>query len=241
MARRLVLEGCHVEGVFEIMPFSTGLKRNIAQCLEDFNIPLYYNSTITNIFGQKRLESVEVTTTGSNEKKIIGCDTLLLSVGLIPENELAVSCGIDIDEDSGGPVVDQFFSTSREGIFSCGNSLFVNDLADDVTRDAYKAAQSALDYLEGRKRGLPAISIKKGTGISQVVPQIICPNQDVELKIRVRRPYEKAAICIKDTGFEKPKKYLSPGELLFVNIRERDFKKHNLINKKSLVLDIKEI
>ncbi|MGM0366720.1 MAG: NAD(P)/FAD-dependent oxidoreductase [Actinomycetota bacterium] len=241
MARRLVLEGCRVEGVFELMPFSTGLKRNIAQCLEDFNIPLYLNSTVTNICGEKRLEAVEVTDMRSSKKRNIGCDTLLLSVGLIPENELSETCGIEMDSSSGGPLVDQDFSTSREGIFSCGNSLFVNDLADDVSRDAYVAAESAVNYIKGRKREEAAIRITKGNGINQVVPQKISAQRDVELKIRVAKPYEKAAVVIESIGFRRIKKYLSPGELVFLTIRKRDFDKYNLKDRENLVLGIEEI
>ncbi len=236
MARRLVLEGCKVEGVFEIMPFSTGLKRNIAQCLEDFDIPLYFNSTVTRIFGYKRVESVEVRTK-DGEPRLIDCDTLLLSVGLIPENELSISCGIKIDESTGGPEVDQDFSTSVDGIFSCGNSLFVNDLADDVTQDAYAAARGSIDYLGGKKIKAD-ISIEKGRGINQILPQKISAGKEVKLKMRVDKPYHRAALSIRGTGFKKVKKYLSPGELVFTTIREKDFGKYGLSAKNSLILDI---
>ncbi len=157
MARRLTLEGCKVKGVYELMPFSTGLLRNISQCLEDYDIPLYLSHTVTNIIGGKRLEAVQVCSVDSALKpvlssaKTIKCDTLLLSVGLIPENELAKTCGITIDKNTGGPVVGEDFQTSVPGIFSCGNSLFVYDLVDNVTEDGYKAAETqplpgGLDY-----------------------------------------------------------------------------------------------
>jgi len=238
MARRLTLEGCQVEGVFEIMPFSAGLKRNIAQCLDDFNIPLYFNSTVTHIYGRDRVEAVDITSMENKKSRIIDCDTLLLSVGLIPENELARACGIEIDEDSGGPVVDQGFSTSREGIFSCGNSLFVNDLADDVTRDAYRASESAVNYIRGKVTEKATIRIGKGKGVAQVVPQRVSGTRDVELKIRVRVPYKAAAIGIEGTGFRRVKKYLSPGELVVLNIRKQDFIKYGLLDKEILKLGI---
>lgn len=153
MARRLTLEGCKVLGIFELMPFSTGLLRNISQCLEDYDIPLYLSHTITNVIGGKRLEAVQVCRVDSSLKpilssaKTIKCDTLLLSVGLIPENEIAKTCGIILDKNTGGPAVDEDFQTSVPGIFSCGNSLFVYDLVDNVTEDGYKAAENAALYL----------------------------------------------------------------------------------------------
>ncbi len=238
MARRLTLEGCKVEGVFEIMPFSTGLNRNIAQCLEDFHIPLYLNTTVSRIYGNRRLEAVEVSGKGMKSAKTIDCDTLLLSVGLIPENELSRSGGIDIDEASGGPVVDQDFSTSKEGFFSCGNSLFVNDLADDVTQDAYTAAQSAVDYIRGRAPGKDLWSVKKGKGILQVVPQKLIKGKDVVFKIRVKEPYEKAQISLRGTNLARVKKYLSPGELVFFRIKAIDLEKCNLHHAQNLILDI---
>ncbi|MCL5069906.1 MAG: NAD(P)/FAD-dependent oxidoreductase, partial [Actinobacteria bacterium] len=134
MARRLVLEGCNVKGVFELMPFSTGLLRNISQCLEDFEIPIYLSHTVTKIYGDKRIESIDVAAVDKNLKTVkaktknIKCDTLLLSVGLIPENELSKTGEIEIDPKTGGPAVDENLHTSQNGVFACGNSLFVNDL-----------------------------------------------------------------------------------------------------------------
>ncbi len=238
MARRLTLEGCKVEGVFEIMPFSTGLNRNIAQCLEDFDIPLYLNTTVSRIYGRRRLKAVEVSGKGMKSPKTIDCDTLLLSVGLIPENELSRSGGIDIDEASGGPVVDQNFSTSREGFFSCGNSLFVNDLADDVTQDAYTAAQSAVDYIRGGPPKKALWGIKKGKGVLQVVPQKVIKGKDVVFKIRVKEPYQKAQISLRGTNLVRVKKYLSPGELVFFRVKAQDLEKCNLDHMQHLILDI---
>ncbi len=166
MARRLTLEGCRVKGVYELMPFSTGLPRNISQCLEDYNIPLYLSHTVTNIIGDKRLEAVEVCSVDSglrpilSSAKTIKCDTLLLSVGLIPENELAKTCGIRIDKNTGGPVVGEDFQTSVPGIFSCGNSLFVYDLVDNVTEDGYTAAENAALYLAALNTGKSTINSK---------------------------------------------------------------------------------
>jgi NADPH-dependent 2,4-dienoyl-CoA reductase/sulfur reductase-like enzyme len=170
MARRLTLEGCKVKGVFELMPFSTGLLRNISQCLDDYNIPLYLSHTVTNIIGDKRLEAVQVCSVDSalapvlSSAKTIKCDTLLLSVGLIPENELAKTCGIILDKNTGGPAVDEDLQTSVPGIFSCGNSLFVYDLVDHVTEDGYKAAENAALYLTSQDFGKNTIDVKAGTG-----------------------------------------------------------------------------
>jgi thioredoxin reductase len=166
MARRLTLEGCKVKGVFELMPFSTGLLRNISQCLEDYDIELYLSHTVTNILGGKRLEAVQVCRVDStlrpilSSAKTIKCDTLLLSVGLIPENELAKTCGIILDKNTGGPVVDENFQTSVPGIFSCGNSLFVYDLVDNVTEDGYKAAENAALYLRALNCSKDTIGLK---------------------------------------------------------------------------------
>jgi NADPH-dependent 2,4-dienoyl-CoA reductase/sulfur reductase-like enzyme len=168
MARRLTLEGCKVKGVYELMPFSAGLLRNISQCLEDYDIPLYLSQTVTNIIGGKRLEAVEVCSVDSTLKPILSsartvkCDTLLLSVGLIPENELSKTCGIILDKNTGGPIVSEDFQTSVQGIFSCGNSLFVYDLVDNVTEDGYKAAENAALYLATLDSGKDIIGRRAG-------------------------------------------------------------------------------
>ena len=197
MARRLFLEGCNVKGVYELMPFSTGLSRNIVQCLEDYGIPLYFSHTVTNIYGSKRVEAVEISQVDKDLKpkagtgKKIDCDTLLLSVGLIPENELSKTCGIEIDKYSGGPLVDEDLETSVSGIFSCGNSLFVSDIVDDVTEAGYIAAESAADYLRSGQRKKNYININTGANIAYVVPQRTSAQKDTMLRIRVKAPFKK--------------------------------------------------
>lgn len=157
MARRFILEGANVELIAEILPEPGGLERNIAQCVNDFDIPLLLSHTITNIFGEERLEAVEISKVDENLKPIKGtekkvkCDTLILSVGLIPENELSVSAGIKIDSKTNGPVVDENLETNIPGIFACGNVLHVHGLVDNVTKESYKAGQSAANYIKGLK------------------------------------------------------------------------------------------
>jgi NADPH-dependent 2,4-dienoyl-CoA reductase/sulfur reductase-like enzyme len=255
MARRLTLEGCNVKGVFELMPFSTGLLRNISQCLEDYNIPLYLSHTVTKIIGAKRIEAVEVCGVDSNLKpvfssaKTIKCDTLLLSVGLIPENELSKTCGIIIDKNTGGPAVDEDFQTSVPGIFSCGNSLFVYDIVDSVTEDAYKAAENAALYLsemdQYKKPAEPdkdtefsksdiklfngslqrnLVDIYPGENIAYAVPQKITAKKDVYFKIRAKVPLKNATIEFAGTTFRKNFKYINPGEMIFIKVPKQALK-----------------
>ena len=155
MARRLALQGAEVLGCFEIMPKSMGLTRNIVQCLSDYNIPLYLSHTITDIRGAKRVEQVAVSKVDANQRpipgteKVLDCDTVLLSVGLIPENELSRAAGVKIDHLSGGPVVDENLQTGIPGVFACGNALHVHDLVDYVTIEGEKAGAAAARHLNG--------------------------------------------------------------------------------------------
>jgi len=238
MARRLKLEGCNVKGVYEIMPFSTGLSRNISQCLKDFEIPLFLSHTVTNIYGEKRIEAVEISETdwqaGRREVKSgfkkykVKCDCLILSVGLIPENELSKTCGIDIDNNTGGPLVNEYFQTSAEGIFACGNSLFVNDIADNVTEDGFSAAASAIDFLN-KKDGFSISSYSRanivpGENIAYCVPQKISLLKDVNFKIRARFPLKNALIEFEQINFRQKIKYVMPGELINIKISRDYFK-----------------
>lgn len=184
MARRMTLEGADVEGVYEIQPEPSGLTRNVSQCLNDYNIPLHLSSTVTEIQGKNRVEGVTVCKVDRNYQPIretarnIDCDALILSVGLIPENEIAEPLDIPIDERTRGPVVDQNMMTMREGVFSCGNALHVNDLVDYVSESADIAGSMASEYLNdgGIKRML--VPIKPGSNIIYVVPQYIDINSD---------------------------------------------------------------
>ena len=149
MARRMTLEGAEVKLVCEVMPFSSGLRRNIVQCVENFNIPLKFGTTVVQIHGKQRVEGVTVAAVDKNRKPIPGteefieCDTLLLSVGLIPENEISNACGVSIDSMTSGPVVNEKMQTSVEGIFACGNTVHVHDLVDFVTAESLRAGENA--------------------------------------------------------------------------------------------------
>ncbi len=182
MARRLTLEGAKVLRVCEIMPYSSGLARNIAQCLDDFGIPLYLSHTVTEIRGRERVEGVVVSRVDENRRPIPGteeyveCDTLLLSVGLIPENELSREAGVELDAVTGGPVVDQYLQTSVPGVFACGNVLQVHDLVDYVTREAFAAGASAARYALGSAGygdGVRTLPTVPGEGVRYIVPQRI--------------------------------------------------------------------
>jgi len=157
MARRLTLEGAQVEGVYEAKPEPSGLTRNIIQCLEDYNIPLHLSSTVTKVFGEERLTAVEVSKLDDKmqpiegTQRIVPCDALILSVGLIPENEIAESLGVEIDGNTKGPVVDNSLRTSVSGVYCCGNALHVNDLVDYVSESGVIAALGAVNYLEGEE------------------------------------------------------------------------------------------
>ena len=203
MARRMSLEGAKVLGVAELMPYSNGLPRNMKQCLDDFGIPLYLSHTVTNVYGEDRLEKIELAKVDENRNPIPGSemyfdvDTLLLSVGLIPENSLAEEAGIDMDMSTRGPIVDENYMTSVLGIFACGNGLHVHDLADFVTKQAGEAALGALRYLNGS--GGDYSSIKAGNLIGYVVPAKLHKEnlpKTVTLYFRVRKPLKDVTIEI---------------------------------------------
>ncbi len=221
MARRLTLEGVRVDAVFEIQPYASGLPRNVEQCLNDYGIPLYLSHTVTKILGSRRLEGVEVSRVDENLKPISGtekvfpCDTLILSVGLIPENELSRMAGVELDPRTKGAVVDEFYQTSVPGIFAAGNVLHVHDLVDFVSLEAERLADSAARFLE---KGLPEakISVETGGLIGYTVPQKITGQQDVTLSFRPRRPRKNGWVEIRqnETCLVK-KKYqrLLPAEM----------------------------
>ena len=207
MARRMSLEGAKVLGVAELMPYSNGLPRNMKQCLDDFGIPLYLSHTVTNVYGEDRLEKIELAKVDENRNPIPGSemyfdvDTLLLSVGLVPENSLAEEAGIDMDMSTRGPIVDENYMTSVPGIFACGNGLHVHDLADFVTKQAGEAALGALRYLNGS--GSDYSSVKAGNLIGYVVPAKLHKEnlpKTVTLYFRVRKPLTDVTIEISKGG-----------------------------------------
>ncbi len=191
MARRLTLEGAHVLGVWEVRNEPSGLARNIAQCLEDFDIPLHLSATVTRVFGKSRVEGVEVCRVDEAMRPIpetaqrIECDALVLSVGLLPENEIAESLGVPIDPATKGPFVDQTFMTGVPGVFACGNALFVHDLVDYVSRGALIAGQNAAAYRPGRQRILNQTEYDKKDFL-YVVPQWTDPDADKEMDLYFR-------------------------------------------------------
>jgi len=223
MARRMTLQGAKVEAVCEILPYSGGLTRNIVQCLEDYGIPLYLSTTVAEIHGRERLEGVTVAQVDASRtpiestKRYIPCDTLLLSCGLIPENELTQAAGIDIDRVTGGAVVDQFRQTSREGVFACGNVLQVHDLVDHVSDEAETAGIAAADYVLGKNTDAPCIETRAGEGVRYVLPQRVRLTGDsVSLYLRVREPQSNVRMVVKNGGRvikTFPRLKVAPGEM----------------------------
>jgi len=205
MARRMSLEGAKVEAVCELMPYSGGLTRNIVQCLEDFDIPLYLSTTVAQIHGDKRLEGVTIAQVDENRrvieetKRYIPCDTLLLSVGLIPENELTKCAGIPISNLTNGAEVDENRQTCVPGIFACGNVLHVHDLVDYVSDEADIAGKGAAAYVKGELAGTKAIQVKAEGGVRYVLPQVVHTDcgKDVALFMRVAAPTGKVRLNVK--------------------------------------------
>ena len=205
MARRMSLEGAKVEAVCELMPYSGGLTRNIVQCLEDFDIPLYLSTTVAQIHGKKRVEGVTIAQVDANRqimpetRRYVPCDTLLLSVGLIPENELTRGAGIPMDPITNGALVDDICQTQVPGIFACGNVLHVHDLVDYVSDEADIAGKGAAAFVKGELAGTKAISVKAEGGVRYVLPQVVHSDcgKDVALFMRVAAPTGKVRLNVK--------------------------------------------
>ncbi len=223
MARRLTLEGAKVEAVCELMPYSGGLTRNIVQCLEDFDISLYLSTTVCEIHGKKRLEGVTVAQVDEKRQPIestrryIPCDTLLLSVGLIPENELTRSAGIPMDPITGGALVDENCQTQFPGIFACGNVLQVHDLVDYVSEEAERAGLGAAAYIKNGDKAARTVPTQAGHGVRYVLPQNVhITQEDVSLFLRVTEPFGKVTFTVKsgDTILTTAKRLrAAPGEM----------------------------
>ncbi len=208
MARRLTLEGAHVKAVFEVLPYPSGLPRNIEQCLHDYDIPLYLSHSVVRIKGDKRIEGVTVVKVDEKLRPIEGtekdfsCDTLILSVGLIPENELSREAGVLIDDHTKGAVVDEHFQTSVPGIFAAGNVLHVHDLVDFVSQEAEALAEGVRQYLAENGLEKSALSIHAGSMIGHVIPQKINGKSDFVLSFRVRRPFGRCMVYVTQNGKE---------------------------------------
>lgn len=226
MARRMTLQGAKVLACVELMPYSSGLNRNIVQCLHDYDIPLLLSHTVIDIQGKERLTGVTVAEVDAKRQPIPGteqhfdCDTLLLSVGLLPENELTRQAEVEMSNLTSGAVVDDTLQTSKEGIFACGNVLHVHDLVDFVSAESFKAGKAAAEYVQGKKRVGTYVSVKDGDGVRGVVPQkLLIPDGDaenVQIMFRPSGVYENAYIRVMDGEKElikQKKRILTPGEM----------------------------
>ncbi len=233
MARRLTLEGSKVIAVVEKMSYSNGLARNVTQCLEDYDIPLLLSHTVINIEGKERLKSVTIAKVDDKGEPVRGtsqkvdCDTLILSVGLIPENELSKDAGMKLDEVTQGAVVDENLQTSIEGVFACGNVLQVHDLADHVSNEAEKAARSVINYLANGFEPQSKVEVIAGMGIRYVIPQAISGKRDTTFSMRVDRQWVDRKLNFSTCGrLIKSFKYkrLNPSEMVVVNLKTSDLK-----------------
>jgi thioredoxin reductase len=226
MARRLVLEGCEVVGVFELMPYSNGLTRNVVQCLDDFGIPLHLSTTVAQIHGRDRLERITVAPVDNALRPVmakardIECDTLLMAIGLIPENELSASLGIKIDEvNTGGPWVSSTMETSMPGVFACGNVLHVHDLADFVTQESMLAGQFAGEWAQGVRRPKDNIQLVPGDNVSYCVPHTLSPERDHTIYMRCRQPLKPCKIRVGNNLMQKRLQFVVPAEMIMLKIR----------------------
>lgn len=211
MARRCTLEGISVEGVYELMPYANGLRRNVKNCLDDFGIPLHLSTTVTRVIGHDRVEAVEVSQVDEHlapipgTERIVPCDTLLLSVGLIPENELSVAAGVELDPRTRGAVVDQSLQTDVPGIFACGNVLHVHDLAENVTTESERAGAAAATYALGTDAGTVPdweLTVSPAGIAGYALPGRITTVTLTRLNFRVRRPVDAARVRILADGKE---------------------------------------
>ena len=216
MARRCTLEGISVEGVYELMPYANGLRRNVKNCLDDFGIPLHLSTTVTRVIGHDRVEAVEVSQVDEHlapipeTERVVPCDTLLLSVGLIPENELSVGAGVELDPHTRGAVVDQSLQTGVPGIFACGNVLHVHDLADNVTTESERAGAAAAEWALGGAEGARAnaantsceLTVSPAGIAGYALPGRITTVGLTKLNFRVRRPVDAARVQILTNGEE---------------------------------------
>ena len=238
MARRMTLEGAHVQVVAELMPYSGGLKRNIVQCLDDFGIPLKLSHTVVDIQGRERLTGVTLAQVDENRRPISGteehydCDALLLSCGLIPENELSRGAGVELSPVTNGPVVDESLETNIPGVFACGNVLHVHDLVDFVSQEAQQAGRRAARFLQkGEERG-KAIRITAGKGVRYTVPAKVDPcrmEEELTVRFRVDNVYRGAAVTVSaggETLQRRKKLILTPGEMEEVRLRRKDLLEH---------------
>jgi len=234
MARRLKFEGANVIGVVEILPHPSGLPRNVVQCLDDYDIPLFLGHSVTEIKGKERLEEVTISRIDEsyniipNTKQTFCCDTLLLSVGLIPENELSINAGIILDDYTNGPVVDQNYLTNLNGIFACGNCLQVYDTVDALAIDSKIAGENASKYIKNKdfiKKSEISLKVKPGDGVGCVVPQRINESTNVKLTFRTLKPMESVTLYVMSGDvevFKKRLKFINPANAISVSFDVSD-------------------
>ena len=238
MARRMTLEGAEVKLVCEVMPFSSGLRRNIVQCVENFNIPLKFSTTVVQIHGKQRVEGVTVAAVDKNRKPIPGteefieCDTLLLSVGLIPENEISNACGVSIDSMTSGPVVNEKMQTSVEGIFACGNTVHVHDLVDFVTAESLRAGENAAKYVQGKTiSNGQKVTLKPGNRVRYTVPQHLDSTEsdtNTSIMFRPTDVYRNVSIVVYSNNERikaQKKKVVRPGEMQVIELKPEELAK----------------
>ncbi len=224
MARRLTLEGCKVEGVFELMPYSNGLTRNVVQCLDDYGIPLHLSTTVTRIHGRDRIEAVTVAPVDEAGRPDaarawdVPCDTLLLSIGLIPENELSESLGIALDVVTGGPKVDSTLATSLPGVFACGNVLHVHDLVDFVTEEALRAGRFAGEHARQIRRPRDAIALVPGANVRYCLPHTLSADRPHTVYMRAKT---RMSPCLLRVGnlLERRLRFVVPAEMIHLTIQ----------------------
>ena len=224
MARRLMLEGCDVVGVFEILPYSNGLSRNVVQCLDDFGIPLHLSTTVAYIHGHDRIEKITVAPVDKNLKPDMSrawdvkCDTLLLSIGLIPENELSLSLGIQMDVVTGGPRVSSTLETSMPGVFASGNVLHVHDLVDFVTRESLLAGQFAGEWAQGVRRPDDNIRLVPGDNVRYCIPHSLSPEREHTIYMRCKAAMKPCRIRVGNL-MEKKLRFVVPAEMIIFKIK----------------------
>ncbi len=234
MARRMTLEGAKVKLVAELMPYSGGLKRNIVQCLDDYGIPLKLSHTVVDIDGKERVKGVTVAEVDKNRRPVpgteeyISCDTLLLSCGLIPENELSLDMGVALNPATSGPVVNESLETNIPGVFACGNVLHVHDLVDYVSEEAENAGKNAAVYVQGgkNKTGEESVAVRCGGGVRYTVPSIIhiayMPEEQV-IRFRVGNVYKNACLTVRFNDkvvMKMNKRVMAPGEMEQIKLKK---------------------
>jgi NADPH-dependent 2,4-dienoyl-CoA reductase/sulfur reductase-like enzyme len=230
MARRMTLEGAKVEAVFEILPYASGLPRNIQQCLNDYDIPLHLGTSVIEVYGKDRLTGVTVAEINNFQpvpgtERFVPCDTLLLSVGLIPENELSAGASVEMESRTSGASVDDTFMTSIPGVFSCGNVLHVHDLVDHVSEEASLAGEFACRYLGGgiSHESGGSIDIEPRDGVRYVLPQHVSGQSDFTLSLRVTEPSRDQAVWVRDGDRKVARKKLvrlHPAEMIRIKVKK---------------------